>query len=155
IAAIRTTNGRRTCRPPSLQVSQVHNRSYCGLPCPSPKLSPMRLDSLLQSADTGDPRDAPGGALRATTATSLGWAWAKTMPGSQEEMAFCLSMERAGGAEAPCGADEPNCKELAHASPVISWGAPQPASLFQASGAHPYRGIGDPNASKKRFFAPS
>ncbi|KAK2056661.1 hypothetical protein LY76DRAFT_146116 [Colletotrichum caudatum] len=64
---------------------------------------------------------APGEALRATTATSsLGWAWAKTMPGSQEKMAFCLSMERAGGAEAPCGADEPNCKELAHTPPPLS-----------------------------------
>ncbi|KAK1966238.1 hypothetical protein LY78DRAFT_60210 [Colletotrichum sublineola] len=58
-AAVRTTNGRRTSRPPTLEVSELQPRSYCGLPCLAPKLSPMRLDSLYRSAHWG-PARRPG-----------------------------------------------------------------------------------------------
>ncbi|KAK2020618.1 hypothetical protein LX32DRAFT_305116 [Colletotrichum zoysiae] len=113
----------------------------------------MRLDSLFQSADTGDPRGAPGGALRATTATSLGVgvgeddAW---FVGKDGFLLIYGARGRSGGRRL-AERTNPTARSWLTPPPCPSWGAPQPASLFQASGAHPYRGIGDPNASKKDF----
>ncbi|KAK1980577.1 hypothetical protein LZ30DRAFT_121651 [Colletotrichum cereale] len=72
-------------RSPTLEVSELQAWSYCELPCPAPKLSPMRLDSLFRSAGAGEPRGSTRRALRATTASFLGQAWAKTISGSQEK----------------------------------------------------------------------
>ncbi|KAK1586056.1 uncharacterized protein LY79DRAFT_689063, partial [Colletotrichum navitas] len=153
VAAIHTTNGRPTSPRTNAPSVRSPDSGLFWIALSRPNLSPTRLDSLFRPIDTGNPRGAPGRALRATTAASLGCTLAKTISGSQERMAFCLSMERAVARKRRlCGADEPNQKGLVH-TPLSSRGvAFNPLTFAKHPGPIRTVELGDPECFKKDFF---
>ncbi|EFQ27151.1 uncharacterized protein GLRG_02322 [Colletotrichum graminicola M1.001] len=145
VAATRTINGRPTSRPPNARSVRSPDSELLWIALSRPKPFPHEARQPDPIHRHWEPTRRPGKGYSGNDRSLLGVNVSEDDVWFAGKDGFLLIYGARGcaGAEAlRSGRTQPEGAGSHY--PVIAWGGPQPAGLCQASGAHPYRGIGGP-----------